>query len=35
MPTGGERTVWGSGDGSLTVVDTAIGRVGGLICWEN
>ncbi|MGZ4674243.1 MAG: carbon-nitrogen hydrolase family protein [Ilumatobacteraceae bacterium] len=36
MPTGGERTVWGNGDGStLTVVDTAFGRVGGLICWEN
>jgi len=36
MPTGGERTVWGTGDGStLTVVDTAFGRVGGLICWEN
>ena len=34
--TGGERTVWGPGDGStLTVVDTAFGRVGGLICWEN
>lgn len=36
MPTGGERTVWGCGDGStLTVVDTEFGRVGGLICWEN
>ena len=36
MPTGGERTVWGNGDGStLTVVDTDFGRVGGLICWEN
>lgn len=36
MPTGGERTVWGYGDGStLTVVDTGFGRVGGLICWEN
>ncbi|MGZ4768146.1 MAG: carbon-nitrogen hydrolase family protein [Ilumatobacteraceae bacterium] len=36
MPTGGERTVWGNGNGStLTVVDTAFGRVGGLICWEN
>ena len=36
MPTGSERTVWGMGDGSLlTVVDTEIGRVGGLICWEN
>jgi nitrilase len=36
VPTGAERTVWGMGDGStLTVVDTAFGRVGGLICWEN
>jgi nitrilase len=36
IPTGGERTVWGHGDGStLTVVDTDFGRVGGLICWEN
>jgi nitrilase len=36
MPTGGERLVWGMGDGSgLTVHDTAIGRLGGLICWEN
>jgi nitrilase len=36
VPTGGERLVWGQGDGStLTVVDTEFGRVGGLICWEN
>lgn len=36
MPTGGERTVWGQGDGStLTVVDAGFARVGGLICWEN
>jgi nitrilase len=35
-PTASERLVWGEGDGStLTVVDTPIGRVGGLICWEN
>jgi nitrilase len=36
VATGGERLVWGSGDGStLTVIDTPFGRVGGLICWEN
>src|SRR5205814_1870934 len=36
MPTGGERTVWGMGDGStLGVVRTPFGVVGGLICWEN
>jgi nitrilase len=36
MPTGGERLVWGMGDGStLLVVDTPFGRMGGLTCWEN
>ncbi|OWV58988.1 nitrilase [Mameliella alba] len=36
MPTGAERTVWGFGDGStLRVVETAVGRVGVLLCWEN
>ena len=36
MPTNPERMVWGFGDGSgLKVVDTALGRVGTLICWEN
>ncbi len=36
MPTGGERLVWGMGDGStLNVIDTGFGRLGGLICWEN
>lgn len=36
MPTGGEKLVWGSGDGStLRVFDTPFGRLGGLICWEN
>lgn len=35
-PTGGERLIWGEGDGStLTVIETPFGRVGGLICWEN
>jgi nitrilase len=36
MPTGGERLVWGMGDGSdLQVHPTPFGRLGGLICWEN
>jgi nitrilase len=36
MPTGGERLVWGMGDGStLDVTETGFGRLGGLICWEN
>ncbi|MTV26767.1 carbon-nitrogen hydrolase family protein [Nitriliruptoraceae bacterium ZYF776] len=36
MPTAGERLVWGFGDGStLPVVDTEVGRVGTVICWEN
>jgi len=36
VPTGSERTVWGCGDGStLDVIPTALGRLGGLICWEN
>lgn len=35
-PTGAERLIWGEGDGStLTVLDTPVGKVGGLICWEN
>jgi nitrilase len=36
MPTFTERLVWGLGDGSgLRAVDTASGRIGGLICWEH
>lgn len=36
MPTNPERMVWGFGDGSgLNVVDTAVGRIGALLCWEN
>ncbi|RME42463.1 MAG: carbon-nitrogen hydrolase family protein [Chloroflexi bacterium] len=36
IPTAGERTVWAQGDGStLEVYDTSVGRLGGLICWEN
>lgn len=35
-PTGAERLIWGEGDGStLPVFETEIGRIGGLICWEN
>jgi nitrilase len=36
MPTALERMIWGFGDGStLTVVDSAYGRIGSVICWEN
>jgi nitrilase len=36
MPTALERLVWGFNDGStLTVVDSAIGRFGSVICWGN
>lgn len=36
MPTHTERLLYGQGDGEgLKAVDTAIGRVGGLICWEH
>jgi nitrilase len=36
VPTNPERMVWGMGDASgLRVTETAIGRVGSLICWEN
>jgi nitrilase len=36
MPTNHERLVWGLGDGhGLDAVETDLGRVGGLICWEN
>lgn len=35
-PTYEERMVWGRGDGTgLRVVETPVGRVGTLICWEN
>jgi nitrilase len=36
VPTNHERLVWGQGDGGgLRAVQTSIGRIGGLICWEN
>ena len=35
-PTYHERMVWGQGDGSgLQVVETKVGRVGALACWEH
>lgn len=35
-PTAAERVVWGEGDGSsLKILDTPMGKLGGLICWEN
>ncbi len=36
MATNPERMVWGMGDASgLRVVDTPVGRIGCLLCWEN
>jgi predicted amidohydrolase len=36
VPTFNERLIWGQGDGSgVRVVETPVGRVGGLICWEH
>jgi len=35
-PTYVERLVWGDGDAAgLRVVDTPVGRVGALLCWEH
>lgn len=35
-PTGLERYIWAESDGSTLVsFDTPIGKIGGLICWEN
>jgi aliphatic nitrilase len=35
-PSFQERALWGQGDGSgLKVVQTAVGRVGALACWEH
>jgi nitrilase len=36
VPTNHERLVWGPGDGGgLRAIETDLGRIGGLICWEN
>jgi nitrilase len=36
MPTNHERLIWGLGTSEgLTAAPTPLGRVGGLICWEN
>ncbi|GAB3503186.1 carbon-nitrogen hydrolase family protein [Spirosoma knui] len=35
-PTGLERFIWGESDGStLLSFDSDLGKIGGLICWEN
>ncbi|MEP6835410.1 MAG: carbon-nitrogen hydrolase family protein [Gemmatimonas sp.] len=36
VPTYTERLVWGNGDADgVRAVDTPVGRVGGLVCWEH
>jgi len=36
IPTYTERIVWGQGGGGgLNAVNTSVGRIGGLICWEH
>jgi nitrilase len=36
VPTAGERLVHAQGDGSTLIsYDTPLGRLGGLVCWEN
>jgi len=36
MPTNCERLIWAQGNGStLKSYDTSVGKIGGLICWEN
>ena len=36
MPTYTEKMVWGTGDArGLIAVETPVGRVGGLVCWEH
>ncbi len=36
MPTAAERLIWGFGDGSMIpAIDTPLGKLGAVICWEN
>lgn len=36
VPTFNERLIWGAGDGrGLKTVETPVGKIGGLICWEH
>jgi nitrilase len=36
VPTNSERLVWTPGDGAgIEALPTAVGRIGGLVCWEN
>jgi len=36
IPTGGERLIWAQGDGqTLKAYDTSVGKIAGLVCWEN
>lgn len=36
VPTYTEKIIWGAGDGAgVQAVDTSLGRVGGLVCWEH
>lgn len=36
MPTGTERLIWGTGDGStLPIIDSQVGRIASAVCWEN
>lgn len=36
VPTFNERLIWGRGDANgLKVIETPVGRVGSLICWEH